>query len=81
MMLARDTDLVALTLADSLPRTTEALGLRTFPLPFDLPPLDLAMAWHPRNAADPGHRWFRDHLAAAVLTPSGTGERAGASGA
>lgn len=81
MMLARDTDLVALTLADWLPRTTEALGLRTFPLPFDLPPLDLAMAWHPRNAADPGHRWFRDHLAAAVLTPSGTGERAGASGA
>ncbi|MEV0415535.1 LysR family transcriptional regulator [Streptomyces sp. NPDC050448] len=67
MMLARDTDLVALTLADWLPDTTTALGLRTFPLPLDLAPLDLGMAWHPRNATDPGHRWFRDHLAASVL--------------
>lgn len=73
MMLARDTDLVALTLADWLPDTTSALGLRTFPIPLDLAPLDLGMAWHPRNSSDPGHRWFRDRLAAAVLAPSGTG--------
>ncbi|MER5971144.1 LysR family transcriptional regulator [Streptomyces sp. NPDC002055] len=69
MMLARDTDLVALTLADWLPDTISALGLRTFPIPLDLAPLELGMAWHPRNAADPGHRWFRDHVAAAVLAP------------
>lgn len=86
MMLARDTDLVALTLADWLPDATSALGLRTFPVPLDLAPLDLAMAWHPRHSADPGHRWFRDHLAAAVLAPSGTetdssGTGAGPSGA
>ncbi|MFI7090557.1 LysR family transcriptional regulator [Streptomyces lydicus] len=74
MMLARNSDLVALTLADWLPDTLAALGLRTFPLPLDLAPLDFGMAWHPRNASDPGHRWFRDHLAAAVLAPSGTGE-------
>lgn len=73
MILARDTDLVALTLADWLPDTISALGLRTFPIPLDLPPLDLGMAWHPRNSADPGHRWFRDRLAAAVLAPSGAG--------
>ncbi|GAA0588592.1 LysR family transcriptional regulator [Streptomyces crystallinus] len=66
MLLARTTDLVALTLADWLPDTTAALGLRTFPVPLDLAPLELGMAWHPRNSADPGHRWFRDHLAAAV---------------
>ncbi|MGW3203283.1 LysR family transcriptional regulator [Streptomyces sp. NPDC001135] len=71
LMLARDTDLVALTLPDWLPGTIAALGLRTFPVPLDLAPLDLGMAWHPRNAADPGHRWFRDHLAAAVLAPDG----------
>ncbi|GAA1883737.1 LysR family transcriptional regulator [Streptantibioticus ferralitis] len=71
MMLARDTDLVALTLADWLPGTISALGLRTFPIPLDLAPLDLGMAWHPRNSTDPGHRWFRNSLAAAVLSPSG----------
>ncbi|CAM5240280.1 LysR family transcriptional regulator [Streptomyces xanthochromogenes] len=73
MILARDTDLVALTLEDWLPATTAALGLRTFPVPLDLGPLDLGMAWHPRNSADPGHRWFREHLADAVLDPSAPG--------
>ncbi|MDF3293624.1 LysR family transcriptional regulator [Streptomyces silvisoli] len=73
MMLARDSNLVALSLADWLPDTISALGLRTFPVPLDLAPLDLGMAWHPRNSTDPGHRWFRDHLAAAVLAPPGTG--------
>ncbi|GAA0415922.1 LysR family transcriptional regulator [Streptomyces luteireticuli] len=72
MVLARDTDLVALSLAGWLPGTVSALGLRAFPIPLDLPSIDLGMAWHPRNAADPGHRWFRDHLAAAVLDLAGT---------
>ncbi|WKU42826.1 LysR family transcriptional regulator [Streptomyces sp. VNUA116] len=70
MMLARETDLVALTVAGWLPGTTAALGLRTFPIPLDLTPLDIGMAWHPRNSTDPGHRWFRDHLAASVLASS-----------
>ncbi|MFJ2866684.1 LysR family transcriptional regulator [Kitasatospora sp. NPDC087314] len=77
MMLARDTDLIALSLADWLPDTIAALGLRTFPIPLDLVPLDLGMAWHPRNAADPAHRWFREHLAAAVLDPSRPARGAG----
>ncbi|MEU6991028.1 LysR family transcriptional regulator [Streptomyces sp. NPDC046465] len=67
MLLARDTDLVALTPDGWLQDTIEALGLRTFPIPLDLAPVTLGMAWHPRNSADPGHRWFRDHLAAAAL--------------
>ncbi|MER6050416.1 LysR family transcriptional regulator [Streptomyces sp. NPDC001793] len=71
MMLARDTDLVALTLADWLPDAISALGLRTFPIPLPLEPLDLGMAWHPRNSSDPGHRWFRERLAAAVPAPPG----------
>ncbi|MFF0274423.1 MULTISPECIES: LysR family transcriptional regulator [unclassified Streptomyces] len=77
MLLARDTDLVALGLADWLPDTVAALGLRTFPLPLDLAPMELGMAWHPRNSTDPGHRWFREHLAAAVLAPAGADDAAG----
>lgn len=73
MVLARNTDLVALTLDDWLTDTILALGLRTFPIPLDLDPVELGMAWHPRNSSDPGHRWFREHLAAAVL---GTGAAA-----
>ncbi|MFD8983554.1 LysR family transcriptional regulator [Streptomyces sp. NPDC059564] len=72
MLLARDTDLVALTLADWLPDTISALGLRTFPIPLDLAPLELGMAWHPRHSADPGHRWLRDLLAAVLLAPPGS---------
>ncbi|MFG2908955.1 LysR family transcriptional regulator [Kitasatospora sp. NPDC048286] len=67
MLLARDSDLVTLVPADWLPETVAALGLRTFPIPLELAPLELGMAWHPRNSADPGHRWFREHVAAAVL--------------
>ncbi|MFJ8622946.1 LysR family transcriptional regulator [Kitasatospora sp. NPDC093550] len=66
MLLARDSDLVALGLEDWLPETVAALGLRTFRIPLELDPLEMGMAWHPRNSADPGHRWFREHLAAAV---------------
>ncbi|MGW2377740.1 LysR family transcriptional regulator [Kitasatospora sp. NPDC001683] len=66
MLLARDSDLVTLGPADWLPETFEALGLRTFPIPLELPPLELGMAWHPRNSVDPAQRWFRAHLAAAV---------------
>ncbi|MFF2118485.1 LysR family transcriptional regulator [Kitasatospora sp. NPDC058184] len=67
MLLARDSDLVTLVPEDWLPDTVAALGLRTFPIPLELAPLELGMAWHPRNSADPGHRWFREHVAAAVL--------------
>ncbi|ALO12762.1 LysR family transcriptional regulator [Streptomyces venezuelae] len=76
MMLARDTDLVALSLADWLSETLPAMGLRTFPIPLDLAPLDLGMAWHPRNSTDPAHRWFREHLSAAVLAPTRPGTTA-----
>ncbi|MEV4561690.1 LysR family transcriptional regulator [Kitasatospora sp. NPDC049285] len=66
MLVARDSDLIALAVADWLPDPVHDLGLRTFPIPLRLPPLELGMAWHPRNSDDPAHRWFRDHLATAV---------------
>ncbi|WP_405666077.1 LysR family transcriptional regulator [Streptomyces sp. NBC_01166] len=36
------------------------LGLRLLDIPLPLPPLTIGMAWHPRHAADGGHRWLRD---------------------
>jgi DNA-binding transcriptional LysR family regulator len=69
MMLARATDLVCLTIATStgdLPDATTALGLRTFPIPVDVPPIEIGMAWHPRHNVDQAHRWLRDHIRAVV---------------
>ncbi|MER0240987.1 LysR family transcriptional regulator [Streptomyces sp. HSW2009] len=67
MMLVRNSDLVSITLAGWLPETTAALGLRTFALPLDLPPVEIGMAWHPRNAADHAHRWFRARVREAAV--------------
>ncbi|MGK5730704.1 LysR family transcriptional regulator [Streptomyces sp. URMC 124] len=36
-----------------------ALGLVTFEIPLDLPPIEVSMAWHPRHESDTGHRWLR----------------------
>lgn len=40
--------------------TAHALGLHLLEIPLPLQPLTIAMAWHPRNTADGGHRWLRD---------------------
>lgn len=55
--LARGSDLVA-TVPD---RHTAGLreGLHAFALPFGAPPVTVALLWHPRMDADPGHRWLR----------------------
>ncbi|MCC6348705.1 MAG: LysR family transcriptional regulator [Candidatus Eisenbacteria bacterium] len=58
--LARATDLVA-----SVPRRhTENLrgGMHGFGLPFATPEVTVSLLWHPRNEADPAHRWLRDCL-------------------
>ncbi|MFD5727073.1 LysR family transcriptional regulator [Streptomyces sp. NBC_00523] len=52
-------DLVGLTSLRARP-LTEPLGLRTFEIPFALPPLPFGMAWHPRHDADPAHAWLRE---------------------
>ncbi|MEW2578175.1 LysR family transcriptional regulator [Streptomyces syringium] len=46
-----------------------ALGLRTFEIPLELPPLEISMAWHPRHEADGGHRWLRGLVRDAVTGP------------
>ncbi|MFD5703379.1 LysR family transcriptional regulator [Streptomyces lasiicapitis] len=52
------TDLVGLSMTWARP-LTEPLGLVAFPIPLELPPLRIAMAWHPRHDADPAHAWLR----------------------
>ncbi|MBS2018516.1 MAG: LysR family transcriptional regulator [Deltaproteobacteria bacterium] len=41
------------------------LGLRTFPLPIDVPGFRVHAAWHARAHDDPAHRWFRSAVARA----------------
>lgn len=46
--------------------TVDALGLRTAPVPLDLPPVPLVVAWHERNENDRAHAWLRSLVADAV---------------
>jgi DNA-binding transcriptional LysR family regulator len=58
LALARTSDLIA-----SVPeRHTGNLraGLHSFPLPLALPEFTVSLLWHPRQDADPAHRWLRE---------------------
>ncbi|WP_437619746.1 LysR family transcriptional regulator [Sorangium sp. So ce1151] len=59
-------DLVA-TVATRLSRAfSSLLPLRTFDLPFELPPLEIAMAWNSRTEDDPAQAWLRGIVTDAV---------------
>ncbi|MER5326650.1 LysR family transcriptional regulator [Streptosporangium roseum] len=62
LLLARQSDLVCLAPAPADDDLPAALGLRTFEIPLELPEVEVAMAWHPRNDADGGQRWLRDQV-------------------
>ena len=57
LALARASDLIA-TVPE---RHTGILrdGMHSFPLPFEMPVITVSMLWHPRQDADPAHRWLR----------------------
>lgn len=59
LMMVRDSDAVGLTSERAGAATVRGLGLRTLPIPLELPPMAMEMAWHPRQEADAGHRWLR----------------------
>ncbi|MGW5234174.1 hypothetical protein ACWEQU_18220 [Streptomyces nodosus] len=42
------------------------LPLRQHPLPFDVPPIDIAIHWHQRLDADRPTRWLRTLIRSAV---------------
>ncbi|MEW2305356.1 LysR family transcriptional regulator [Streptomyces sp. NPDC006655] len=58
LFVIRDSDLIGLISSWSVPLAA-ALGLVTFEVPLPLPPIALALAWHPRHDADPAHAWLR----------------------
>jgi DNA-binding transcriptional LysR family regulator len=58
--LARASDLVATV--PELHTAALRAGMRTFPLPIDVPTFTVSMMWHPRLHADPIHRWLRGCL-------------------
>ncbi|MFK4190197.1 LysR substrate-binding domain-containing protein [Streptomyces sparsogenes] len=68
LLACRGTDLVCLAPGVPDAKVLPALGLRAFALPFALPAVGLAMAWHPRQSADGGHRWLRSLVREAVTT-------------
>ncbi|MGN5391509.1 LysR family transcriptional regulator [Streptomyces sp. JL7001] len=79
LFVLRESDLVGLLTARAVPLAA-ALGLETFDIPLDLPPLPFGMAWHPRHDADPAHAWLRDRARELMTTrsgPSGASEPSG----
>lgn len=71
--LARATDLIA-----SVPeRHTATLraGMHSFALPVPLSDFTVSMLWHPRQDADPGHRWLRDCVRSVCSDLSASGSK------
>ncbi|MEN4919204.1 LysR family transcriptional regulator [Achromobacter spanius] len=68
LALARGSDLIA-TVPE---RHTGAMreGMRSFPLPFAMPPFTVSMIWHPRMDGDTAHRWLRGCVMQACGNPA-----------
>ena len=47
-------------------RLVDLYPVRLFELPFEMPPLQLTLAWHPRSHADAAQGWLRDAIAEAA---------------
>lgn len=64
-VLAARSDLVLTAPRLVLEPLASGLGLRTFPLPVEVPGFRIYAAWHARMNADPAHKWFRSVVARA----------------
>ncbi|GGN85312.1 hypothetical protein GCM10010112_65610 [Actinoplanes lobatus] len=67
ILLARNSDLVCLT-PNQNGTAAHTAGLHVLPIPFDLPPITISMAWHPRTGSEPIHQWLRSHVAETTRT-------------
>ena len=56
--LARGSDLIA-TVPERHTKTLRS-GLSSFALPISMPDFLVSLLWHPRQDADPAHRWLRE---------------------
>ncbi|PNE40925.1 LysR family transcriptional regulator [Streptomyces noursei] len=62
LMLANRHDVIGFFPWRQYRTNVRTLGLVTRELPFALPPLQLSLAWHPRDDADPAHQWLRSRI-------------------
>lgn len=57
-----NTDLVGTLPRRIAEQAVQTHGLRLLEMPFDFPPINFVMAWHPRKDRDAALRWFRTTL-------------------
>jgi len=62
----KGTDLVATVERRVLPRLRDGDDLVVFELPFQRPSGGVLLIWHERHERDPGHRWLRELMLAAI---------------
>lgn len=59
-LILRGTRLVATMPERVVQMFASTATVKTFPLPFEAPPLNEVLLWHKRNDSDPAHTWLRD---------------------
>ena len=71
LQFARQSD-VLVAAPERMSRTMLAdFGFRTLPLPLELPPVPVVLAWHQRYDGDRAHTWLRDQVRAALQAVCG----------
>ncbi|WP_448204870.1 LysR family transcriptional regulator [Azospirillum sp. sgz302134] len=68
LAIVRASDLIALVSERQVASGTA--GVRTFPLPVSMDDVVVTQMWHPRQDADPAHRWLRGQVLAACREPA-----------
>lgn len=58
-VIAAESDLIATVPSRIAKLLVGRLPVRSFPVPLELPPVTVSMAWHERMRRDPAHAWFR----------------------
>ncbi|WP_433192275.1 LysR family transcriptional regulator [Nocardia sp. CA-107356] len=65
--IVRHSDLLVVVPEHMTRSAVHDLALRVHPLPFDLAPTPVVMAWHQRYDGDRAHQWLRSETAAALV--------------
>jgi DNA-binding transcriptional LysR family regulator len=61
----QQSDLLAVFPRSYVPHSGVAAGLEVRALPFEMPPIEVALLWHRRHEREPAHRWLREAVARA----------------
>ncbi|MBA8956955.1 LysR family transcriptional regulator [Actinomadura namibiensis] len=71
LLLVVETGLVGFAAERTHRRLVERFGLVTAPIPLELPPLRMSLAWHARYDADAAHAWLRGLVRETVAEVAG----------